>query len=159
MLKLEGIEVEVLRNLLHYSTTYLPFGQRQQSTQIVLSQVNAIGSNWYRIEGKYAPIGSMPFIPLQIAKSSIIPLLENEVAVIDSELGLALMNAFSASKFEFQTIVNEDNVNVTMLTFWIPHEAKQNFPMFFHSQGQKRKQYCLHDRALWKHTAAKWCTG
>ena len=131
MLKLEGIEIEVLRNLLHCSTTYLPFGQRQQSTQFVLSQVNAIGSNWYRIEVNYAPIGSMPFIPLQIAKSSIIPLLENEVAVIDSELGFALMNAFSASKFEFQTIVNEDNVNITMLTFWIPHEVKQNFPCSF----------------------------
>ena len=73
----------------------------------------------------------MPFIPLQIAKSSIIPLLENEVAVIDSDLGFALINAFSASKFEFQTIVNEDNVNITMLTFWIPHEVKQNFPCSF----------------------------
>ena len=131
MLKLEGMEIEVLRNLLHCSTTYLPFGQRQQSTQFVLSQVTAIGSNWYRIEVRYAPIGSMPFIPLQIAKSSIIPLLENEVAVIDSELGFALINAFSASKFEFQTIVNEDNVNITMLTFWIPHEVKQNFPCSF----------------------------
>ena len=131
MLKLEGMEIEVLRNLLHCSTTYLPFGQRQQSTQFVLSQVTAIGSNWYRIEVRYAPIGSMPFIPLQIAKSSIIPLLENEVAVIDSDLGFALINAFSASKFEFQTIVNEDNVNITMLTFWIPHEVKQNFPCPF----------------------------
>ena len=102
MLKLEGMEIEVLRNLLHCSTTYLPFGQRQQSTQFVLSQVTAIGSNWYRIEVRYTPIGSMPFIPLQIAKSSIIPLLENEVAVIDSDLGFALINAFSASKFGFK---------------------------------------------------------
>ena len=70
----------------------------------------------------------MPFIPLQIAKSSITSLLENEVAVIDSELGFALINAFSASRFEFQTVVNEDNTNVTMLTFWIPHDVKQNFP-------------------------------
>ena len=131
MLKLEGMEIEMLRNLLHCSTTYLPFGQRQQSTQFVLSQVTAIGSNWYRIEVRYAPIGSMPFIPLQIARSSIIPLLKNDVAVIDSDLGFALINAFSASKFEFQTIVNEDNVNVNMLTFWIPHEVKQNFPCSF----------------------------
>ena len=79
----------------------------------------------------------MPFIPLQIAKSSIIPLFENDVAVIESDLGFALINAFSASKFEFQTIVNEDNVNITMLTFWIPHEVKQNFPCSFSVKNRK----------------------
>jgi len=83
----------------------------------------------------------MPFIPLQIAKSSIIPLLENDVAVIDSDLGFAPINVFSASKFEFQTIVNEDNVNITMLTFWIPHEVKQNFPCSFSVKNRKRKQH------------------
>ena len=104
MLKLEGIDIEVLRNLLHCSTTYLPFGQRQQSTQFVLSQVTATGSNWYRIEVKYSPIGSLPFLPLQIAKSSIIPLVENDVAVIDTDLGFALINAFQPRNLNFKQL-------------------------------------------------------
>ena len=79
----------------------------------------------------------MPFIPLQIAKSSIIPLVENEVAVIDTDLGFALINAISATKFEFQTIVSEDNVNTTMLTFWIPNDIKQNFPCSFSVKDRK----------------------
>ena len=49
ILKLEGIDIEVLRNLLHCSTTYLPFGQRQQSSQISLSKVKLIKGKWYQI--------------------------------------------------------------------------------------------------------------
>ena len=70
----------------------------------------------------------MPCIPLQISKSSIIPLIENEVAVIDTDLGFALINTLSATEFDFQTIVSEDNVNTSMLTFWIPNDIKRNFP-------------------------------
>ena len=64
ILKLEGIDVEVLRNLLHCSTTYLPFGQRQQSSQITLSKVELIKGKWYQMEVKFSPVGSMPLIPL-----------------------------------------------------------------------------------------------
>ena len=134
ILQLEGTDIEVLRNLLHCSTTYLPFGQRQQSAQISLSQVAAIGGKWHRIEAKFSPVGSMPSIPLQIVKSSILSLVENEVDVTDTDLGFALINTyntFSATKFEYQVIVSEDNVNTPMLTFWIANDIKRNFPCSF----------------------------
>ena len=137
ILKLDGADIEVLRNLLHCSTTYLPFGQRQQSAQISLSQITALGGKWHRIAVKYSPVGSMPSIPLQIAKSSILTLVENEVDIINTDLGYALINTFAATKFEFHVIVSEDNVNTPMLTFWIPNDVKRNFPSSFSVKDKK----------------------
>ena len=71
ILRIEGVDVEVLRNLFHCSTTYLPFGQRQQSSQVVLGQVKPMHNNWYRMNVYYSPVGSMPLFPLQIARSKV----------------------------------------------------------------------------------------
>ena len=131
IMNLSGIDIEVLRNLLHCSTTYLPFGQRQQSTQISLGQITHLGGKCHRIVVKYSPIGSMPNIPLQIAKSSILPLIENEDDIISTDLGYALITTFAAIKFEFHVVVNEDNANIPMLTFWIPNDIKRKFPSSF----------------------------
>ena len=87
ILKLEGIDIEVLRNLLHCSTTYLPFGQRQQSSQIALRKVKLIKGKWYQMEVNYSPVGSMPLIPLQVAKSSVIDCIDEGEPIINTELG------------------------------------------------------------------------
>ena len=140
ILKLEGIDIEVLRNLLHCSTTYLPFGQRQQSSQISLSKVNLIKDRWYQIEVNYSPVGSMPFIPLQIAKSSVIDSIDDIEPISNTDLGLSLVNTFSATRFEFQTIVDDDNSNIAMITFWVPRDAGLSFPSdhsFTHKEGKK----------------------
>ena len=140
ILKLEGIDIEVLRNLFHCSTTYLPFGQRQQSTQISLSKVNLIKDRWYQIEVNYSPVGSMPFIPLQIAKSSVIDSIDDIEPISNKDLGLSLVNTFSATRFEFQTIVDDNNSNIAMITFWVPRDAGLSFPSdhsFTHKEGKK----------------------
>ena len=131
IMKLSGIDIEVLRNLLHCSTTYLPFGQRQQSTQVSIGQITPLGGKFHRIVVNYSPIGSIPNIPLQIAKSSILPLIENEDDIVSTDLGYALISTFVAIKFEFHVVVNEDNANIPMLTFWIPHDIKRKFPSNF----------------------------
>ena len=79
----------------------------------------------------------MPSIPLQIVKSSILSLVENEDDVTDTDLGFALINTFAATKFEFQVIVSEDNVNTPMLTFWIPNDIKRNFPCLLTVKDKK----------------------
>ena len=140
ILKLEGIDVEVLRNLLHCSTTDLPFGQRQQSSQITLSKVELIKGKWYQMEVNYSPVGSMPLIPLQIAKSSVIDCIDEGEPIINSELGLSLASTFSATRFESQIIVDEDNSNIAMITFWAPRDANFSFPCdhsFTNNEGKK----------------------
>lgn len=127
VLQLDGIDIEVLRDLLHCSTTYLPFGQRQQSSQVALSQVKPLKGKWYQMEVHYSPVGSMPLIPLQIMKSSVITYLYDE-PIVGTELGLALVKDFSATRFECQTVVDDDNSNVAMVTFWIPRSVKCVFP-------------------------------
>ena len=140
ILKLEGIDIEVLRNLLHCTTTYLPFGQRQQSSQVSLSKIEVIKGKWYQMEVTYSPVGSMPLIPLQIAKSSVIDLIDEGEPMINTELGLSLASAFSATRFEFQTIVDDDNSNVAMITFWVPRDVNFSFPCnhtFTDNEGMK----------------------
>ena len=128
VLSLEGIDIEVLRNLLHCTTTYLPFGQRQQSSQVSIGNVKYIANRWYEMSVTYSPVGSMPLIPLQIAKSSVIDCLDEGEPIINTELGLSLASTFSAARFEFQTIVEEDNSNVAMITFWAPRDLNIPFP-------------------------------
>ena len=140
ILKLEGIDIEVLRNLLHCTTTYLPFGQRQQSSQVSLSKIEVIKGKWYQMEVTYSPVGSMPLIPLQIAKSSVIDLIDEGEPMINTELGLSLASTFSATRFEFQTIVDDDNSNVAMITFWVPRDVNFSFPCnhtFTDNEGMK----------------------
>ena len=137
IMKLNGVDIEVLRNLLRCSTTYLPFGQRQQSTQVSLGQITPLGGKCHRIAVQYTPIGSMPNIPLQIVKSSVLPLIENEDDIISTELGHAGITTFTAAKFEFHVVVNEDNVNIPMLTFWIPNDSKWKFPCSFTVKDKK----------------------
>ena len=78
IMQLSGVDIEVLRNLLHCSTTYLPFGQRQQSTQVSISQVTSLGGSLCRMIVNYSPIGSFPSIPLQMGRGmgSPIPCLK-----------------------------------------------------------------------------------
>ena len=128
ILKLESIDIEVLRNLLHCTTTYLPFGQRQQSSQVSLSKIKVIKGKWYQMEVTFSPVGSMPLIPLQIAKSSVIDLIDEGEPMTNTELGLSLASTFSATRFEFQTIVDDDNSNVAMITFWVPRDVNFSFP-------------------------------
>ena len=128
VLNLEGIDVEVLRNLLHCTTTYLPFGQRQQSSQVSIGSVKYIANRWYEMSVTYSPIGSMPLIPLQISKSSVIECLDEGEPIINTELGMSLASTFSATRFEFQTIVEEDNSNVAMITFWAPRDLNIPIP-------------------------------
>ena len=140
ILKLEGIDIEVLRNLLHCTTTYLPFGQRLQSSQVSLSKIEVIKGKWYQMEVTYSPVGSMPLIPLQIAKSSVIDLIDEGEPMINTELGLSLASTFSATRFEFQTIVDDDNSNVAMITFWVPRDVNFSFPCnhtFTDNEGMK----------------------
>ena len=140
ILKLEGIDIEVLRNLLHCTTTYLPFGQRQQSSQVSLSKIKVIKGKWYQMEVTFSPVGSMPLIPLQIAKSSVIDLIDEGEPMINTELGLSLASTFSATRFEFQTIVDDDNSNVAMITFWVPRDVNFSFPCnhtFTDNEGMK----------------------
>ena len=131
IMQLSGVDVEVLRNLLHCSTTYLPFGQRQQSTQISICQVTPLGGSLCRMVVNYSPIGSFPSIPLQISKSSILSLIDNEDDVVSTDLGNALTTALAATKFEFQVVASEDNSNIPMLTFWVPNDIKMKFPSNF----------------------------
>ena len=131
IMQLSGVDVEVLRNLLHCSTTYLPFGQRQQSTQISICQVTPLGGSLCRMVVNYSPIGSFPSIPLQISKSSILSLINNEDDIGSTDLGNALTTALAAAKFEFQVVAGEDNSNIPMLTFWVPNDIKMNFPSNF----------------------------
>ena len=128
ILKLEGIDIEILRNLLHCTTTYLPFGQRQQSSQVSLGNVKAIKGKWYEMVVTYSPVGSMPLIPLQIAKGSVIDCFDEGEPIINTELGLSLASTFSATRFEVQTVVEEDNSNVAMITFWVPRDLNFSFP-------------------------------
>ena len=128
VLSLEGIDVEVLRNLLHCTTTYLPFGQRQQSSQVSIGNVKYIANKWYEMSVTYSPVGSVPLIPLQIAKSSVIDCLDEGEPIINTELGLSLASTFSATRFEFQTIVEEDNSNVAMITFFAPRDLNIPIP-------------------------------
>ena len=140
ILKLEGIDIEVLRNLLHCTTTYLPFGQRQQSSQVSLSNVKIVKGKWYQMEVNYSPVGSMPLIPLQVAKSSVIDCIDEGEPIINTELGLSLASTFSATRFEFQTIVDDDNSNVAMITFWAPRDVNFSFPCnysFTNNEGMK----------------------
>ena len=131
ILQLSGVDIEVLRNLLHCSTTYLPFGQRQQSTQISICQVTPLGGSLCRMVVNYSPIGSFPSIPLQISKSSILSLIDNEDDIVNTDLGNALTTALAATKFEFQIVASEDNSNIPMLTFWVPNDIKMKFPSNF----------------------------
>ena len=140
ILKLEGIDIEILRNLLHCTTTYLPFGQRQQSSQVSLGNIKAIRGKWYEMEVTYSPVGSMPLIPLQIAKSSVIDCIDEGEPIINTELGLSLASTFSATRFEVQTVVDDDNSNVAMITFWVPRDVNFSFPCnhtFTDNEGKK----------------------
>ena len=131
IMQLSGVDIEVLRNLLHCSTTYLPFGQRQQSTQVSIGQVTSLGGSLYRMTLNYSPIGSFPSIPLQITKSSILPLIDNETDIVSTDLGYALITTLAAMKFEFQVVASEDNLNIPVLTFLVPYDIKQKFPSKF----------------------------
>ena len=131
IMQLSGVDIEVLKNLLHCSTTYLPFGQRQQSTQVSISQVTSLGGSLCRMNVNYSPIGSFPSFPLQIPKSSILPLIDHEDDIVSTDLGYALITALAAMKFEFQVVAGEDNSNIPMLTFLVPNDVKQKFPSKF----------------------------
>ena len=74
------------------------------------------------MEVTYSPVGSMPLIPLQIAKSSVIDCIDEGEPIINTELGLSLASTFSATRFEVQTVVEDDNSNVAMITFWVPRD-------------------------------------
>ena len=76
----------------------------------------------------YSPVGSMPLIPLQIAKSSVIDCIDEGEPIINTELGLSLASTFSATRFEVQTVVEDDNSNVAMITFWVPRDLNFSFP-------------------------------
>jgi len=128
ILNLEGIDIEILRNLLHCTTTYLPFGQRQQSSQVSIGNIKSTKNKWYEMSVTYSPVGSMPLIPLQIAKGSVIDCLDEGEPIINTELGLSLASTFSATRFELQTIVEDDNSNVAMITFWVPRDLNASFP-------------------------------
>ena len=131
IMQLGGVDIEVLRNLLHCSTTYLPFGQRQQSTQVSIGQVTPLGGSLCRMTLSYSPIGSFPSIPLQIAKSSILPLIGTESDIVSTDLGYALITTLAAMKFEFQVVVSDDQSNIPVLTFLVPNDIKQKFPSKF----------------------------
>jgi len=128
ILQLEGIDVEVLRNLLHCSTTYLPFGQRQQSSQVAISHVQPLKNKWYYMEVRYTPVGSMPLIPLQINRSSIDLYVDTSQHIAQTEIGLSLAKIFSATQFGFQTVVDDDNSNISVITFWVPRSIDTTFP-------------------------------
>ena len=128
ILNLDGIDIEILRNLLHCATTYLPFGQRQQSSQVSLGNIKSIKGKCYEMSVTYSPVGSMPLIPLQIAKGSVIDCFDEGEPIINTELGLSLASTFSATRFEVQTIVEDDNSNVAMITFWVPRDLNASFP-------------------------------
>ena len=159
ILKLEGIDIEILRNLLHCTTTYLPFGQRQQSSQVSLGNIKAIRGKWYEMEVTYSPVGSMPLIPLQIAKSSVIDCIDEGEPIINTELGLSLASTFSATRFEVQTIVEDDNSNVAMITFWVPRDLNFSFPCnhtFTDNEGMKFSFAVEHFGCI---LPANWCSG
>ena len=140
IMQLCGVDIEVLRNLLHCSTTYLPFGQRQQSTQVSISQVTPLGGSLCRLTLSYSPIGSFPNIPLQITKSSILPLIDNESDIVSTDLGYALITTLEATKFEFQVVVSDDNSNIPVLTFLVPYDIKQKFPSKFSTKTKDGSQ-------------------
>jgi hypothetical protein len=141
VLQLDGVDIEVLRNLLHCSTTYLPFGQRQQSSQVSLNQVKLLQGKWYQMEVNYSPVGSMPLIPLQITMSSVITYLDDDEPIAGTELGLSLISDFSATRFECQTVVDDDNSNVAMVTFCIPRSVKSVFPRDYSLTNKDGKRY------------------
>ena len=60
--------------------------------------------------------------------SSVITYLDDDEPIAGTELGLSLINDFSATRFECQTVVDDDNSNVAMVTFWIPCSVKSVFP-------------------------------
>jgi hypothetical protein len=82
----------------------------------------------------------MPLIPLQIAKSSVIDCIDEGEPIINSELGLSLASTFSATRLETQMIIDEDNSNIAMITFWSPRDANFSFPCdhsFTNKEGKK----------------------
>ena len=109
------------------------------------------------MEVNYSPVGSAPLIPLQIAMGSVITYLDEDEPIAGTELGLSLISDFSATRFEYQTIVDDDNSNVAMVTFWIPRSVKSVSRVTILLRTKKEKD-TIHHRALWKHTATNGCT-
>ena len=140
ILRIEGVDVEVLRNLFHCSTTYLPFGQRQQSSQVVLGQVKPMHNNWYCMNVYYSPVGSMPLFPLQIARSKVASYVDSADDIAGTELGYSLTKDYSASRFEFRTVIDDNNSYTSMITFWVPRSVNFSFPRdhyFIDKNGKK----------------------
>ena len=92
------------------------------------------------MEVNYSPVGSAPLIPLQIAMGSAITYLDEDEPIAGTELGLSLISDFSATRFEYQTIVDDDNSNVAMVTFWIPRSVKSVFPRDYSLTNKEGKK-------------------
>ena len=74
------------------------------------------------------------------AKSSVIDCIDEREPIINTELGLSLASTFSATRFEVQTVVEDDNSNVAMITFWVPRDLNFSFPgnhTFTDKEGMK----------------------
>lgn len=80
------------------------------------------------MEVSYTPVGSMPLLPLQVLKSSIAAYVSDEETIEGTTVGASLISTFSATRFEFQTIVDDDNNYIAVLTFFVPRGAHTTFP-------------------------------
>jgi len=160
VLRIEGVDVEVLRSLLHCSTTYLPFGQRQQPSQVVLGQVKPMHNNWYCMNVYYSPVGSMPLFPLQIARSKVASYVDSADDIAGTELGYSLTKDYPASRFEFRTVIDDNNSYTSMITFWAPRSVNFSFPrdllstavIYYHTQERRESHRNMKPR---KNTGAE----
>lgn len=143
LLYLNGHDMEVLRNLVMCTTAYIPFGQRQQSTQVSLTGVKKDNEGCYLINVTYSPMGSMPMIPLQILRGNVAPHLNNQ-PVATSALGKALEKRFNACRFEYRTVVEDDNTFAAMIVFWARTSDKDKFPQeFLFTDSSNKEVKCI----------------
>ena len=68
----------------------------------------------------YSPVGSMPLFPLQIARSRVTSYVDSADDIAGTELGYSLTKDYSASRFEFRTVIDDDNSYTSMITFGFP---------------------------------------
>ena len=128
VLQLDGLDFEKLRNLVLSTTIYIPFGTRQQSFQLVIKNINISDDTLTQFVVNLSPVGSVPYIPLQIDKQQVGELVQGTDIVDAAALGKHLQQKFQAHKFEDQSVVEDDGSYKPVITFLIPATNK-TFPI------------------------------
>ena len=97
--QLHGLDLEKLRNLVLNTSTYIPFA-RQQSFQVLVKDAEILGDTLRRVRVSPSPVGSIPYILIEIDLQQAEILVQGSADIETSQLGTHLARKFAHTVVE-----------------------------------------------------------